>query len=131
MYIYCGLSDMLDGFLARKYKITSDKGAKIDSIADIVFIVAAIVKILPVLNLSKVICIWCIIIAMIKICNVICGYIYYKKLTLPHTIANKITGFVLFITPLIIQFIDVSILELIMKVQLTMKSELYFSISIL
>lgn len=113
LYIYCGLSDMLDGFLARKFKITSEKGAKIDSIADIVFILVSIIKILPVLNLSKVIYIWFIVIAMIKICNVICGYVYYKKLTLPHTIMNKITGFVLFIAPLIIQCIDLVIVEIL------------------
>lgn len=104
---------MLDGFLARKFKITSEKGAKIDSIADIVFILVSIIKILPVLNLSKVIYIWVIVIAMIKICNVICGYVYYKKLTLPHTIMNKITGFVLFIDPLIIQCIDLVIVEIL------------------
>lgn len=119
LYIYCGLSDMLDGFLARKYKITSEIGAKIDSIADIVFILVSIVKILPILNLSKVICIWVIIIAMIKICNVICGYVYYKKLTLPHTIANKITGLALFITPLIIQCIDLVIVEILICVLAT------------
>lgn len=119
LYIYCGLSDMLDGFLARKYKITSEIGAKIDSIADIVFIFVSIVKILPILNLSKVICIWVIIIAMIKICNVICGYVYYKKLTLPHTIANKITGLALFITPLIIQCIDLVIVEILICVLAT------------
>ena len=66
IYIYCGLSDMLDGFLARRYKITSEIGAKIDSVADIVFVFISIVKILPVLNLSKEIYIWCIIIAIIK-----------------------------------------------------------------
>ena len=109
LYIFGGLSDMLDGFLARKYKITSEKGAKIDSIADIIFILVSIVKILPVLNLSKGVYICGIIIAMIKICNLLCGYVYYKKLTLPHTIANKITGFELFITPLIIQCIDLVI----------------------
>lgn len=119
LYIYCGLSDMLDGFLARKYKITSEIGAKIDSIADIVFVLVSIVKILPVLNLSKVIYIWGIVIAMIKICNVICGYVYYKKLTLPHTIMNKITGFVLFITPLIIQYIDLVIIEIFICVLAT------------
>ena len=42
------------------------------------------------------------IIALIKVTNVICAYICYKKLVLPHTIANKITGFILFITPFII-----------------------------
>lgn len=119
IYIYCGLSDMLDGFFARKYKITSEIGAKIDSIADIVFILVSIVKILTVINLSKVICIWVIIIAMIKICNVLCGYVYYKKLTLPHTITNKITGFVLFITPLIIQCIDLVIVEILICILAT------------
>ena len=119
IYIYCGLSDMLDGFLARRYKITSEIGAKIDSVADIVFVFISIVKILPVLNLSKEIYIWCIIIAIIKICNVICGYAYYKKLELPHTAANKITGFVLFITPFLIQCIDLVIVEILICVLAT------------
>lgn len=44
------------------------------------------------------------IIAMIKICNVICGYVYYKKIVMPHTIANKITGFILFIVPILVIF---------------------------
>lgn len=119
IYIYCGLSDMLDGFLARRYKITSEIGAKIDSVADIVFVFISIVKILPVLNLSKEIYIWCITIAIIKICNVICGYAYYKKLELPHTVANKITGFVLFITPFLIQCIDLEIVEILICVLAT------------
>ena len=60
------------------------------------------IKILPILNLTNGIIIWVIIIALIKIVNVICSYIYYKKIVLPHTIANKITGFILFIAPFII-----------------------------
>ena len=111
LYMYCGLSDMLDGFLARKYKMTSEIGAKIDSIADMVFVFVSIIKVLPVLNLSKAIGIWIIIIAMIKVFNVICGYVYYKKLMLPHTILNKITGFVLFIIPLIMELTVLQILK--------------------
>ena len=57
---------------------------------------------MPFLNLHNGIIIWVIIIALIKICNVICAYIYYKKLIFPHTIANKITGLILFILPLIL-----------------------------
>ena len=110
IYIYCGLSDILDGLLARKYKTTSEFGAKVDSIADIVFVFVSILKIIPVIEIPIAICIWIIIIVLIKIFNIICGYKYYKKLTLLHTIANKITGFVLFIIPLIIGFIDIKIL---------------------
>ena len=102
IYIYCGMSDMLDGFIARKCKNESKIGARLDSASDIIFVIVAIIKILPALNLSKGIIIWTVIIALIKVTNLICAYIYYKKLVLPHTIANKITGFILFITPFII-----------------------------
>ena len=111
IYIYCGLSDMLDGFLARKYKITSQFGAKIDSIADMIFVFVSVLKIIPFIKISIIIYIWIIIIVLIKVFNIILGYIYYKKLILVHTIANKITGFVLFIIPLMIEFIDIKILE--------------------
>ena len=111
IYIYCGLSDILDGFLARKYKITSEFGAKIDSIADMIFVFESILKIIPVIEIPIAIYIWITIIILIKVFNIILGYIQYKKLTLLHTIANKITGFVLFIIPLMIGFIDIKILE--------------------
>lgn len=71
------------------------------------------------MGIIQITCIWVIIIAMIKICNVLCGYVYYKKLTLPHTITNKITGFVLFITPLIIQCIDLVIVEILICILAT------------
>ena len=110
IYIYCGLSDMLDGFLARKYKITSQFGAKIDSIADMIFVFVSVLKIIPFIKISIIIYIWIIIIVLIKIFNIIFGYIKYKKLTLLHTVANKFTGFLLFILTLIIEFIDIKII---------------------
>lgn len=36
-YLLAGVSDMLDGFLARKLCVTSDFGARLDSVADLVF----------------------------------------------------------------------------------------------
>ena len=110
IYIYCGLSDMLDGFLARKYKITSELGAKIDSIADMIFVFVSVLKIIPYIEISIAIYIWIIIVVLIKVFNIILGYIQYKELTLIHTVANKITGFILFIVPLIIGFINIKIL---------------------
>ena len=113
IYIYCGLSDMLDGFLARKFKTTSEKGAKIDSIADMIFVFVSILKIIPFIEISVAIYIWIIIIVLIKVFNIILGYIQYKKLTLLHTVANKITGLILFVIHLIIGFIDIKILEIL------------------
>ena len=113
IYIYCGLSDILDGFLARKYKITSKFGAKIDSVADMLFVGVSLLKILPVIEISIGIYIWIIIIVLIKVFNIILGYIYYKQLTLLHTIGNKITGLVLFVIPLMMNFIHIKILEIL------------------
>ena len=92
--------------------LPSKIGAKLDSIADIIFVIVAIVKILLVLNLSNIIIIWAFIIVLIKIFNVVCSYIYCKKIILLHTIANKITGFVLFVAPLIIVNADSIIFEI-------------------
>jgi CDP-diacylglycerol--glycerol-3-phosphate 3-phosphatidyltransferase len=103
---------MLDGFIARRTKSTSKVGSILDSIADIVFVIIAMIKILPVLNLSNAIIIWASIIALIKIMNIIFSYICYKKVVLPHTFANKITGLVLFVTPLIIVNFDSIIFEI-------------------
>ena len=113
IYIYCGLSDILDGFLARKYKIISKFGAKIDSVADMLFVGVSLLKILPVIEISIGIYIWIIIIVLIKVFNIILGYIYYKQLTLLHTIGNKITGLVLFVIPLMMNFIHIKILEIL------------------
>ena len=102
IYIYCGISDILDGFIARKSKNESKIGARLDSASDIIFVFVAMIKILPIINLTNGIIIWIVFIILIKIVNIICSYIYYKKIILPHTIANKITGFILFIVPFII-----------------------------
>ena len=102
IYVYCGLSDMVDGYIARKSKNTSKIGEKLDSIADIIFVIISMIKLLPVLYLSKVIIVWIIIIALIKVYNIIHTYICYKKLIFLHTISNKITGLILFIAPLIL-----------------------------
>lgn len=116
IYIYCGISDMLDGIIARKLKITSKFGEKIDSISDFIFIIICLIKFIPNLNLSNIIYLWIILIAIIKLINIICGYIYYKKLILLHTLGNKITGFALFIYPLFMQFSKIEIIEIIICV---------------
>ena len=102
IYIYCGISDIVDGFIARKSKNESKIGAILDSAADMVFVIVAMIKILPALNLSDWIIIWVAFIALIKIVNIACSYVYYKKIALPHTVANKITGFILFTAPFIV-----------------------------
>lgn len=106
MYLLCGLTDMVDGTIARKTNSTSTFGAKLDTIADFIFVLAAMVKLLPEMKLPGWVWIWILIIAGIKILNVIVGFVCRKRLIAEHTIMNKITGLLLFLLPLTLVFIE-------------------------
>ena len=97
IYGLCGISDMLDGYLARKLHCESKTGALLDSMADIVFVACCCIKLIPVLAFPNWIWIWVLVIAFIKVINQISALVIYKKCVFPHTIANKVTGFLLFV----------------------------------
>ena len=102
LYIAAGLSDMLDGFAARKTDTVSELGARLDAIADFVFVVVCLIKLLPVLSLPAGLYIWIGIIALIKIVNIVSGFAVQKKLVAVHSVMNKATGVLLFLLPLTI-----------------------------
>ena len=79
-YIAAGLSDMLDGALARKFNAVSHSGEKLDTAADVV----------------------------IRIINVISGCVIRKKFVALHTAVGKLTGALLFVLPLTIGLIPLS-----------------------
>lgn len=106
VYVWCGLSDMLDGAIARKTGSVSREGAVLDSIADLVFVGICLIKILPELELPMWMWIWLIIIALIKMFNFIRGILCHHQIIMPHTQTNKVTGFLLFLLPLALQWIS-------------------------
>ena len=97
VYFVCGLSDMLDGYLARTLGCESKTGALLDSVADIVFVACCCWKLIPVLAFPKWLCIWGGVIIAIKVINQISALVMYKKCVFPHTVANKVTGGLLFV----------------------------------
>ena len=98
LYVLCGLSDMVDGWLARRLHAESKTGSILDSIADLSFVVCCVIKLLPALSIPSWLWIWAGIIVIIKIVNQIIALTRIKQFCLPHTIANKLTGFLLFLT---------------------------------
>ena len=106
LYITAGVSDMVDGWVARQTRTTSELGAKLDTIADIVFVIACLVKLLPVLDIPVWLWVWIGIIALIKVINIISGYIVQKRFVSVHSTMNKITGLLLLVLPLTITFLD-------------------------
>ena len=106
LYITAGLTDMIDGTAARKTDTVSEFGAKLDTFADILFVIVRLIKLLPVLDIPVWLYIWILVIAFIKVANITVGYIRQKAFVAVHSMINKVTGCLLFLFPLTLTFID-------------------------
>ena len=106
VYLLCGFTDMIDGTVARMTGSASRFGEKLDTAADIVFVAAALIRFLPNLPISLWLWIWGGGIALIKISNILLGYMFRKQFTALHTILNKVTGLLLFLLPLTVPIVD-------------------------
>ena len=100
LYLTGGLSDMIDGTIARKMNTVTEFEARFDTAADFVFAVVCLIKLLPMISMSIWLWVWIVIIALIKIINIISGYVAQRKLVAVHSVMNKVTGLLLFILPL-------------------------------
>ena len=108
LYLFCGLSDMVDGTVARMTNSVSEFGARLDTISDFVFMFVALIKFMPHLHIPVWLWIWIGIIAIIKLGNVVLGFVCTKKFVSPHTVLNKIAGLLLFLLPVTISFVDLT-----------------------
>ena len=101
-YIAAGLSDMFDGFVARKTDTVSKLGARLDTIADLVLVLVCLIKLLPILSLPAWLYAWIGIIALIKVVNIISAFAVQKRFVPVHSVMNKVAGALLFLLPLTI-----------------------------
>ena len=97
LYALCGLSDMVDGWLARKLHAESKTGAVLDSVADILFVVCCAARLLQEVEIPVWLWIWAGVIVFIKIVNQVSALVVCKRFCFPHTWANKLTGLILFL----------------------------------
>ena len=97
LYVIAGTTDMLDGFLARRWGVEGKFGARLDSLADFVFVLAVGYKLFPYLKLPAMLWMMIGVIALVKMVNAISSYVINHKIAFLHTKANKLTGFLLFI----------------------------------
>ncbi len=105
-YIIAGIADMADGAVARKTGTVSEFGSKLDTVADAVFVAVCLIKMLPVLHVPAWLYIWITVIAFIKAANIAVGYIRHKEFISVHSMINKVTGGMMFVLPLTLEFID-------------------------
>ena len=103
-YVYSGLSDVVDGFIARKLNIQSDFGRKLDSVSDLMFYTTMCIKIWPYLVKYLPPYVWALIwITLgIRITLYLIVSVVKKEMLANHTILNKITGTTLFGVPFVL-----------------------------
>ena len=101
VYGLCGLTDALDGFIARKFHLESKVGSVLDSVSDLIFLGVMGFKILPTLIKLLPIWNWVMILVPVGLQTVayfICAF-KYKRFSAVHTYANKVMSAAIFFYP--------------------------------
>lgn len=116
LYIICGLSDTVDGYIARKTRSTSRLGEKLDSVADIIMVTIVLLILYPIVNPTMEVILWIVFIAIIRLASMLVALRKYKTFAILHTYGNKITGVALFSFPLLLPYFHLTVLMYIMCV---------------
>lgn len=107
LYTAAGLSDIFDGMIARKTNTATKFGAKLDALADIIFTAVVLIKLLSHLELPLWMIVWVGAIALIKLVNIVIGFVRNHTLTAVHSVINKVTGTLLFVLPFTLPIINI------------------------
>ena len=104
IYTLAGVTDVLDGWLARKTGTSSAWGAKLDSMADLLFYAVMFIKILPMLWMKLSVGTWYTIgvILFLRVSAYTVAAIRYRQFGFLHTYLNKLTGLAVFAIPYVI-----------------------------
>ena len=98
LYVWCGVSDVLDGPIARRTGSESELGANLDSTGDFLFAVVALSKLFFTAPFDTWLVVW---IGIVIICKIVAGasaYLVHGRVLSLHTYANKASGIAIFIT---------------------------------
>lgn len=101
VYTLTGITDILDGWVARKTHTTSRFGAKLDSVADLIFYTVMLLKVFPALLKRLPTSLWIAIAVTIflRLCAYVTAAVKYHRFASLHTILNKVTGGGVFLVP--------------------------------
>ena len=105
LYTLTGVTDVLDGYIARKTNTVSEFGSKLDSAADLMFYGIVLYRILPMLSSIIPAGIWYVVIGIIilRVFTYVFTAIKYEVFMSNHTYLNKLTGLCVFLIPYIMK----------------------------
>lgn len=101
IYTLSGVSDLLDGLVARVTRTTSELGAKLDSAADLLFYAVMLLRVFPILLERLPMFIWYMVAVIIILRLMSYGVVAvkFKRFSSQHTYLNKLTGGGVFTVP--------------------------------
>ena len=96
-YLLCGISDILDGYLARKLKAQSALGSNLDTFADFIFTTVYLYFLITMIRnqFLLLMVIFITIVAVFRLINVITQN--WLSVWVMHTTLNKTVGVCMFI----------------------------------
>lgn len=106
VYTICGFTDMLDGYIARKFNAVSKIGAVLDSLGDLSFFIVITYWIVfrSSIVITKVSASVLVVVILIRVVNIIITKMKFKQFAIMHTVLNKITGALYFLMVPILLF---------------------------
>lgn len=104
VYTLAGLTDVLDGWLARKTGTASPFGARLDSAADLLFYGILLFRLFPVLRQRMPVGIWYAVAAvvLVRLAAYAVAFCKYRQFAALHTRLNKLTGAAVFLLPYVL-----------------------------
>ena len=104
VYTLTGLTDVLDGWLARRTGTASEFGARLDSVADLLFYSVVLIRFLPVLRQALPGEIWyaVAVVLLVRLAAYATAAVKYHRFAALHTWLNKLTGASIFLLPYVL-----------------------------
>lgn len=101
VYALCGVTDVLDGYLARRSGTASSFGARLDSAADLLFYGVMLIKMFPLMLKKLPLLVWKLLAATLLVHAIVylTAALRYRRFAATHTWLNKATGLMVFLVP--------------------------------
>lgn len=107
MYSLCILTDILDGYFARRFKCSTRHGQVLDSFGDFILIVVLFYIVLSHIKLPFGFVFWGFMIALVKLVSINAGIIKHRRIYTVHSALNKMTGAVFFVFVFLVNTVSV------------------------
>lgn len=100
VYTLAGLTDALDGWLARRMGTDGDFGARLDSAADVLFFGVLLLRLAPAVWRRLPRALWCVVAVILLVrLGTYAAAVRRRRFTARHTRMNRLTGAAVFLLP--------------------------------